>query len=122
MRRQASGPSEESPSRLKTRLGRDSCESVKADLALRLSDWTKQQAYLQLSEDYGIYEIAFLKSCPADPQYLHEVANYASSSPSLSRRYGSVVAINTWQGTHFDPLDTTEFQKWWTNQKAVSQK
>jgi hypothetical protein len=122
MRRYATEVNDEPLSNLKTRLGRDSCESVKNDLKVRIDDWNKQPTYGELSDTYGVFEIAFLKSCPADLKYLPVIADFASRSPSLDRRYGSIVTINIWQGTHFDPFNTKDFEDWWTNHKSDYQK
>jgi hypothetical protein len=63
--------------------------------------------------------MAFLRFCPVDKTYAQILAEYARSSPSLSRRYSAIVVINVWFGKQFDPMEASDFKSWWAVQKAT---
>jgi hypothetical protein len=104
---------QDDPSALRQKLGRDTCNDVENDFNLRKLDD---------SDLYSFLEIEYLQSCPIVRDYLPRIAEYATSSRFLARRYAATMVVNKWADEKFDPFDPKGIQDWWAQHRSEYEK
>jgi hypothetical protein len=112
MRSLAISRNNDSTTELIRKMGRNSCSDVAKDFDLRLNEWNTRPE-IQVHDDYGMWEMEFLRTCPSDPKLLRRIGAFMTQTHSLYQRYGDVMVVNKWAGASLDPFDNQSIQDWW---------
>jgi hypothetical protein len=65
----------------------------------------------------SLLEVEYLANCPIVKTDLPRIADYATNSRLLTRRYAATTVVEKWANHKLDPFDPASIRSWWTEHK-----